>query len=95
MTKPVLVRAKVDEALRSGFRLAAARAHVRPARVLRLLMEEYVLAQGGHPAVCRPLDEHTFARVAQAVVTKVPPTVQIVARVERWLPKPPGSYSRH
>lgn len=95
MTKPVLVRAKLNEALRSGFRMAAARANVRPARVMRLLKEEYVLAQGRHPSVCTPLDERTFERVAHAVVAMAPPSVQIVARVERWLPKQPGSHSKH
>ncbi|MGY8562165.1 hypothetical protein L0938_01915 [Paracidovorax citrulli] len=94
MTKPVLVRVKVDEALRCRFRGAASRAHVRPSKLLRLLMEEYVAAQGNHPEVCKPVDEYTCEDVARGVLAKNPPQPpifvyedddeQTVARKEGW-----------
>ncbi|WP_421568070.1 hypothetical protein [Stenotrophomonas sp. PD6] len=94
MNKRGVMRVKVDEALRMRFRGAASRARTSPAHLIRLLMQEYVEIQGGHPAYCPPVDEHTFESVANAVVRAVPPAMpifvyedddeQTVARKEGW-----------
>jgi hypothetical protein len=42
MRKPVWMRVKVEDELRSRFKEAAWRSHHHPSQVLRLLMEKYV-----------------------------------------------------
>jgi hypothetical protein len=51
MRKPVWMRVKVEDELRSRFKEAAWRSHHHPSQVLRLLMEKYVEAERDRFAV--------------------------------------------
>lgn len=94
MTRPVTVRVKMDQALRCSFRLASARAHALPSKVLRLLIEEYVAVQGEATEKRAPVHEQTFRQVARRVAGKKPrsqPVLvneddeeQLIARMETW-----------
>lgn len=81
MRKRVTVRLKVDDALRTEFKDAAWRSHLRPAEVLRAMMEKFVELEQ-----YRGVDLSVWSNMTRAADAVVPEP----APVEKWDAWAPG-----